>query len=181
MVSRIVTLGRIVKAHGIRGEVAVEPWLDEGEALSPGARVWLKWPEGKSGQGRVETARPHGKRWLIRLEGIADRTGAEALVQAEVRVDREDLPPLGEDEYLWEDLIGLEVRDESGRLVGRLVEVFSTGPWGENAVIVVQDGDHEILLPMTREVIREVDLQGGRMKVSVPAGLRESNGEGVDL
>ena len=180
---RTVALGRIAKAHGIRGEVSVEPWLECGDALAPGARLWLR--EGK-GEGenrpvRVETSRPHGRRVLIRLEGVSDRDGAEALVHAEIHVDRRRLPPLKEDEYLWEDLVGLVVVDDEGNSVGRLTGILATGPHGENELLVVQAGDEEVLLPMTREVVREVDLEGGRMSVSVPEGLRVSGGEGVDL
>ncbi len=182
MVSQTVSIGRIAKAHGIRGEVAVEPWVDVGDALSPGSLVWLTWPKGGGSEECVETARSHGTRWLIRLKGITDRDQAETLVRAEIRVDREALPPLGEDEYLWEDLIGLEVVEESGRPVGKAVDVFTTGLHGENDVIVIQDGDGgETLLPMARQVILDVDFEAGRIKVAIPKGLRETKGEGVDL
>lgn len=181
MASRTVALGRIVKAHGIRGEVSVQPWLELGDALAPGATLWLRWSAGQSRPGRVETSRPHGDRVLIRLEGISDRSRAEALVHAEIHVDRERLPPLRENEYLWEDLVGLEVVDDAGAPVGRLTEIWATGPGGENEVLVVRSGAGEVLLPMTREVVHEVDLEGGRMTVTVPEGLRASGGEGVDL
>ena len=59
--------------------------------------------------------------------------------------------------------------------------ITPVAPRGENELLVVQAGDEEVLLPMTREVVREVDLEGGRMSVSVPEGLRVSGGEGVDL
>jgi 16S rRNA processing protein RimM len=177
-----VTIGRIAKAHGIRGEVTVEPWVEVGDALSPGSLLWLTWPKGEGREECVETVRPHGTRWLIRLKGFSDRDQAETLVRAEIRVDRDVLPPLGQDEYLWEDLIGLEVVEESGKPVGKLVEVFATGSHGENDVIVVQDEDgEEVLLPMTRQVILNVDLEGGQVKVSIPKGLQEPKGEGVDL
>ncbi|MFQ5691538.1 MAG: ribosome maturation factor RimM, partial [Nitrospinota bacterium] len=75
----------------------------------------------------------------------------------------------------WEDLIGLDVVDETGETVGRLEEIFASGPKGECEVIVVRrEGSDELLLPMTREVVLEVDLEGGRMRVSVPAGLEET-------
>ncbi len=180
---RTAALGRIAKAHGIRGEVSVEPWLECGDVLAPGARLWLREGNGE-GESRpvcVETSRPHGRRVLIRLEGVSDRDGAEALVHAEIHVDRGRLPPLKEDEYLWEDLVGLAVVDDAGNPVGRLTGILATGPRGENELLVVQAGDEEVLLPMTREVVHEVDLEGGRMRVSVPEGLRVSGGEGVDL
>ncbi|HJM44155.1 MAG: ribosome maturation factor RimM [Nitrospinota bacterium] len=181
MEPRTIALGRIVKAHGIRGEVSVEPWLECGDALAPGARLWLRGSEGEARPGRVETSRPHGRRVLIRLEGVSDRDRAEALVHAEIHVDRRRLPPLEEGEYLWEDLVGLAVVDDAGNPVGRLTGMLATGPGGENELLVVQAGDEEVLLPMTREVVREVDLEGGRMRVSVPEGLRVSGGEGDDL
>lgn len=181
MRSKTAAVGRVVKAHGIRGEVAVEVWLEVGEALSPGAPLWLEWQDGKRREGRVATVRPHGERRLVRLEGVSDRNEAEALVHAEIRVPRDSLPPLGEGEYLWEDLVGLEVVDLSGRRHGRLTEVFAAGPGGENVVIVVRAPRREILLPMTREVILEVDLEGRRMRVSVPAGLEEAGRKDVDL
>jgi 16S rRNA processing protein RimM len=108
------------------------------------------------------------------MEGCTDRTAAEALVGSLVRISRDRLPPLPEGEYLWEDLLGLEVLDEGGAPLGRVVEIF---PTGSNEVLVVRDGGgEEILLPAIREVGREVDLEGGRLRVRLMEGLRGSPG-----
>lgn len=178
---KTVAVGRLVKAHGIRGEIAVELWLETGEAVSVGREISLQGSEGDSRRARIEALRPHQDRILLTLEGITDRDLARSLIPADIRIDRDDLPPLQEGEYLWEDLVGLGVVDEKGKSLGRLEEVFSSGPGGENDVIVVRNGNGEILLPMTREVVKDVDLDAGRMTVEVPEGLEKTGTREDDL
>lgn len=167
MPSETVNVGRVVKAHGIRGEMCVELWLNTGNALSVGHEISLNGSDGNVLRARIEASRPHQERILLTLGGITDRDMARSLVSAEIQVDRGDLPPLDEGEYLWEDLVGLSVWDEKGNALGKLTEVFSSGPGGENDVLVICKEDDEILLPMTQEVVKELDLDAGRLTVEV--------------
>ncbi len=174
MPSKMVTVGRVVKAHGIRGEISIELWLETGDALSVGREISLGGLEDTVFHARIEASRPHQERFLLTLGGITDRDMARSLVSAEIRVNRSDLPPLAEGEYLWEDLVGLSVWDEKGNVLGKLTEVFSSGPGGENDVLVIGKENDEILLPMTHEVVKELDLESGRLTVEISGVFGET-------
>ena len=142
-------------------------------------------PQGDGAGARPRTTRSakQVKRqdtWILRMEGCSDRNAAEALVGALVRIPRDRLPPLPSDEFLWEDLLGLQVVDEAGEFLGMIVEIF---PTGSNEVLVMEEkGGEEILLPAIREVIREVNLERGFLRVRMMEGLRGPvEGKGDDL
>jgi 16S rRNA processing protein RimM len=111
--SELLEVGRIGKAHGLRGEVAVEFTTDRvTERTAAGARLW-------AGDDclTVATARPHQRRWLIRFEGIDDRTGAERLRGRVLRADPIDDP----DAVFVHQLVGLSVIDQHGTDHGPIV------------------------------------------------------------
>jgi 16S rRNA processing protein RimM len=72
------------------------------------------------------------------------------------------LPPAGEDEFYWKDLIGLDVTDPSGTVLGQVSALMETGA---NDVIVVRTSGGEVLIPFVRHVVTDVDLQNGRIVV----------------
>lgn len=165
-----MSLGRIVAPHGVRGEVRLLLETDFPERL-PGRTARL----GESGrETRVRTARAHrGGLWLVALEGVDSREAAEALRGVELLVDATSLPPLPEGQWYRHELVGLQVRADDGRELGRLVDVLSTGA---NDVFVVRGPAGEILLPALRSVVRSVDLDSGRMTVTLPPGLLGEEG-----
>jgi 16S rRNA processing protein RimM len=111
----------------------------------------------------VAAGRAHGKILVARLEGCDDRDAAEALVGYEIQVPRSRLPDdLAPGEYYWADLVGLRVETLGGVELGRIARLFETGA---NDVIVVE-GKRERLLPYVwQQVVREVDLGAGVMRV----------------
>jgi len=117
----------------------------------------------------VKGARPHKGRLLLHLEGIEDRDAAETLRGQLVEVRIEDAVPLEADEYYEFQLLGLQVQTEEGKALGELVEILDTS--GANDVYVVHGLHGEILLPATEEVIREVDVDAGRLTVRLLPGL----------
>lgn len=160
-------IGRLVKSHGIRGEVKLVPHNPGTEALRPGLRVVLE-TAGAPRRAEVVAARPHGGGVLLRLAGVETMTEAERLVGARVRVDEADLPVLPEGEFYWFQLVGLEVVTEEGRRLGRVAEIFETPA---HDVYVVRDGDRERLVPAVDDVVRRVDLETGRLVVRPVEGL----------
>src|ERR1700742_3345370 len=118
-----LVVGRIGRAHGIKGEVTVEVRTDEPELrLAPGAV--LATDPASTGPLTIETGRVHSGRLLLRFEGVKDRTGAEALRNTLLiaEVDPEELPE-DEDEYYDHQLIDLDVVTVDGTDVGRIAEV----------------------------------------------------------
>ncbi len=157
-----VTVGRISAAHGIRGEVKVESLTDFPARFEPGSRLWLD-----GAFYEVERGRWQGKSVLLKLSGIETRSQAEALARKELLAS-EATPIEDEDVYYLHDVIGLRVEDTNGESLGQLADVLSTG---SNDVYVVRGERGELLLPALDDVIREVDLTGGRIVVDIPDGI----------
>jgi 16S rRNA processing protein RimM len=161
----LVTVGRVVRAVGLKGYLGVAG--SEG-ALGQVARVILR-RAGQDQELRVLEARPQGRVWAVRLEGIADRTAAEGRVGAEVLVERADLGEAEPGAPYWADLEGLPVVTVSGQAVGRVTGLVETG--GVD-VLVVTGGRGEVLIPLAPYV--EVDLAARRIVVDPPEGLLSS-------
>jgi 16S rRNA processing protein RimM len=110
----------------------------------------------------VEDGKPHGKSVIAKLADTDDRDDALALAGTDIAVSREDLPQTGEGEYYWTDLQGMRVVQANGRPLGKVSYLMATGA---NDVMVV-NGDRERLIPFViDEVILDVDLAGGVIRV----------------
>jgi 16S rRNA processing protein RimM len=156
--ARRLEVGRIGRAHGLRGEVAVTFLTDRPERSTPGAVLVATTASGDERELVVASARPHQGRWLIRFDGIGDRTAAEALRGCLLRAD--ELP--SERDELWvHDLVGVAVVDRSGADLGHVAAV-EANPAHD---LLVLDGG--ALVP----VIFIVDHDPERIVVDVPDGL----------
>jgi 16S rRNA processing protein RimM len=161
-----VAAGRVMRPHGVRGELLVEPVSDLMRSLQAGTQVFLG-PRHKP--AKVASARLHGRRWLVRLDGCDDREDAELWRGAALGVRVDDLPPLPEGEYFYWQILGMQVVTEDGRVLGRIDEILETGA---NDVYIVRSPDQpEVLLPAIQSVVRQVDLIAGKMKVHLIPGL----------
>ncbi|MGH3559756.1 MAG: ribosome maturation factor RimM, partial [Mycobacterium sp.] len=119
-------VGRVVKAHGVTGEVVVEVRTDDPEIrFAPGAVLRAKGSDDRQRDYVVEAARAHGERLLVRFDGVVDRDAADALRGSVFIIDSGDLPTIDEpDTYYDHQLEGLRVRTTGGRDVGTVVEVL---------------------------------------------------------
>jgi len=154
-----------VRAVGLKGHLGVAG--SEG-TLAGLERIALGRGQREPEFRRVLEARPQGRIWALRIEGVADRTAAEALVGAEVLAPREELGDAGEDRHWWADLEGLPVVTAAGAAVGKVTGLYETG--GVDVLVVTGEGG-EKLVPLAPYV--EVDLAGGRIVVDPPEGLLE--------
>lgn len=163
-----ILLGRIVAAHGVRGEVLVRSYADVLEDV--GAYGSLAAPSaGRSLQLRV--LRVTAKGVIARIGGISDRNAAEALAGTDLYVDRAQLPATGEGEFYHADLIGLAAVAPDGSEVGRVVAVhnFGAGDLIEVALAASRRTEH---IPFNDTFVPEVDLTGGRIVVILPEALQ---------
>lgn len=159
-----ILLGRIVAAHGVRGEVLVRSYADVPEDI--GAYGSLAAPStGRSLQLRVLRVTPKGV--VARIAGISDRNAAEALAGTDLYVDRTQLPAAGEGEFYHADLIGLAAMAPDGTEVGRVVAVhnFGAGDLIEVALAASRRTEH---IPFSDSFVPEVDVVGGRIVVILP-------------
>lgn len=171
-----LTVGRVVKAHGITGEVVVDVRTDDPELrFAPGATLHAQ----KRGEPQrdfvVESARPHGARLLVRLAGVCDRDGADALRGSMFVVDSADLPPITEpDTYYDHQLEGLTVRTTAGQQVGTVTEVLHTAA-GELLAVRRTDGA-ELLVPFVSAIVPTVSLADRTVEIDPPDGLLDLGG-----
>jgi 16S rRNA processing protein RimM len=161
-------VGEIVGVHGVKGVVKVRSFLDADSIFGVGSRVLIQDAQGLAKACTVEWAKPHVRQLLVRFEGFTKREQVEKWIGAAVLAERESLPPLAEGEYFWSDLIGLSVFEMDGQFIGRLDNIIATG---SNDVYVVRDGRRETLIPALESVVKEIDLERGRMQVQLPEGL----------
>lgn len=167
----MVALGKVVGAHGVRGELRVVAYSGSLEALEGQDRVLLRFPGGALQPHELLGIKPHKSGFLVTLEGITGRDEARALAGSELAVPEAELPPLEEDEFYWYQLVGLEVETTEGRRLGRVEEIMATG--AADVLVVRPDGRGELLIPATPEIVKRVSLAEGRMVIEPPEGLLE--------
>lgn len=167
---RFLTVGQVVGAHGVRGELKVEIMSDDPERFAGLQRVFLGADDEDPLACRVESTRLHGGYVLIKLEGCDDRTAALAQCDALLFVPLEEAIPLAEGEYYEHQIVGLEVWTPAGEFLGTVVDILYTGA---NEVYVVQDEStgRQILLPAIEEVVQAIDLEAGRLVAHLMEGL----------
>lgn len=170
-------VGRIVKAHGITGEVVVEVRTDDPEArFTPGAAVCVRGRDGQQRHVVIDAVREHGGRLLVRMVGVLDRTAADALRGSLLLVDSTDLPPIDEpDTYYDHQLEGLRVRTTTGHDVGVVAEVLHT-PAGELLSVRhprsnTSPDTGELLVPFVRAIVTSVSLDDQCLVIDPPDGL----------
>jgi 16S rRNA processing protein RimM len=168
-----LTVGRVVKAHGVTGEVVVEVRTDDPEIrFAPGAVLRARGSDDHECDYVIEAVRAHGGRLLVRLEGVADRDAADALRGSLFVIDSEDLPPIDEpDTYYDHQLEGLRVRTTAGQDIGTVAEVLHTAA-GE-LLAVNRDEAGELLVPFVSAIVTSVSLDTGTVEIDPPEGLLE--------
>ncbi|MBN9212147.1 MAG: ribosome maturation factor RimM [Microbacterium sp. 71-36] len=171
-------VGRLVKAHGLKGAFKLELYTDDPEGrFVAGNSFTLQVPESSPWHGRELTVREF--RWMNShpvafFEGVDDRTAAEGLVKAILWIDQDaETAPAEDDAWYDHQLIGLDVvRD--GEVIGRVVRVDHFP--AQDLLIVRPTGrgeDADVLVPFVSAIVPEVDVEAGRVVVTPPAGLFE--------
>lgn len=162
-----ISIGQIVRTHGIRGDVKVYPLTDNIERFDKVDYVYIEE------DSRLVTLNVANVKYLknmviIKFKGIDDVQSAERLRNKYIKVHRKDAVKLPEDTFLICDLIGHNVYDETGEYLGKVADVFQTG---SNDVFVVKSEDKEILIPGLKSIFKEVDMKNKKMIVELPEGL----------
>jgi 16S rRNA processing protein RimM len=163
-------VGRVLRPHGVRGELRIEIVTDYPERLVQHTHFYLSHPDFPAAVQRypVEGIRFHKEVLLLKLGGCDDRDAANHLRGMLVQIPIADAVPLEEGEYYLFQLVGVQVETENGERLGQIVEVIETGA---NDVYIVRGPRGEVLLPAVDEVILELDLESKRMVVRPLPGM----------
>lgn len=164
-----LVIGRIGRAHGIRGEVTVDVRTDDPEGrFAPGSVILTEPAE--AGPLTVAAGRVHSGRLLLSFEGVADRTAAAALrgTVLVAEVDEDEVPDDPE-EFYDHQLVGLAVQTVEGRPVGEVAQMLHLP--GQDVFAVQRPDGGEVLIPFVAEIVPDVDLAARRVVVDPPEGL----------
>jgi 16S rRNA processing protein RimM len=168
----MAVVGRIARAHGIRGQVIVNPETDfPEERFQPGAQLFVE-RGGRIDTLTVTTARFHRERPVIGIEGVETMNDAAQLAGVELRVPIDRLAALPPDTFYRHDLIGCRVETKGGADVGVVSDVEGTMAGSR---LVVDSAAGEVLIPLVAEICTLVDPAGKRIVIDPPDGLIEAN------
>lgn len=163
----LIEIGEVVNTHGVRGEIKLNPWTDNLEDLTDIVTFYLK--DGDSAVTLyADSVRIHKNCAIIKLENVDDMQTAETFRGRILYVKKEENLPEGR--YYIADLIGLSVMTEDG-VFGTISDVFQTG--ANDVYEVRRKGEKPAYLPAIKEVINEINIQEGYVKVTIPEGLLE--------
>jgi 16S rRNA processing protein RimM len=167
-----ITVARLVKARGIRGEVAADPLTANPDRFGSlrNARVFgPRYPDGLPVE--VENYWEHGGRVILKFSGINDMSAAQGLAGGELRVPEDERPEPPEGEFYQSDLVGCSVVERDGAVLG---EVAGIENYGAGDLLSVRDASGaEILIPFRRSMCVEIDPAAQRIVVDLPPGLKE--------
>lgn len=161
----LLEVGRIVNTHGLRGEVKVVPWTDYAETFEDIKTLYLD-------DGRTLTIRNikyQKANIILKFAEIDHIDEAEKLKNRIVSAQREALGELPEGVHYIADIIGLKVVDEEGNHIGEITDVFPTG--ANDVYEVKREGEKPLLLPVIDSVIRNIDIDAGKVTVHIIDGL----------
>ena len=166
--NKYLELGQIVNVKGLKGEVKVNSFTDDNTKFERIPKVFLKRKETLT-EYEIEKVGYHKNQVIIKFKNVDTVEEAETLRNSYIVVDREIFGELPEGVYYIADLIGLEVFTESNEYLGKVDDIFSTG---SNDVYVVKDElGKQKLLPGIDEVIKQIDLESGKIIVNLIEGL----------
>jgi 16S rRNA processing protein RimM len=170
-----ILIGKIIKSHGLKGEVKVFPYSGSPENFQNYTDLVVADHEsGVSRSLSVKQARVQGGNVILLFEGVTSRNEADTLAGREVWLARNDFPPLAPNEYYWFELEGMDVYTVDGRELGTVTSIFNNKA---QDVLVVTDRQGEYLIPVTEDVIRSMDDRRRILVISPMPGLLDLNSE----
>lgn len=166
--TKYLEIGQIVNTFGIKGMVKIKPFTDDINKFDRLKKIYISNKNGKK-EYQIQEVKYHKNMVLMKLEGVDTPEQADLLRQSYLLVDRADEEPLEEGVYYIVDLLGLEVYTDDNKLLGKVDDIFNTG---SNDIYVVKDEmGKQILLPGIPDVLKNVDLEKGRITVHLIPGL----------
>ena len=161
-----IKIGKIVNAVGLKGEVKVYHYSDYKERFEELDQIWI---DGR--KVAIEGVRYMKDMVILKLAGVSDRNGAEALKEQEVFIDESMLRVLPEDTYYIKDLIGMEVASKKEGRIGILTDVIQNS--SQDLYEVTTEDGRKIFIPAVEEFIRDIDCQNRKITVELIEGLLE--------
>lgn len=149
-----VVMGQVAAPYGVKGWVHIQTFTAQPDTLGDYTQWWLGNEKRGYQPYGLKSSKLHGAALVALLDGILDRDQAFALKGMQIAVPRDQLPPPGQDEYYWSDLMGMQVENPAGVVLGTLADRLETGA---NDVMVVQGDGRQHLIPWVDHFVKRVD------------------------
>ena len=157
----LITIGKIVAPHGVRGDVRILPLTDFPDRFDDLKAAYVD----DVGQLKLESARQHKKMILLKFSGFNTMNDAERLRGKLIKIGRQDLVKLPAGQYYIFDIIGLAVVTEDGEHLGCITDVLQPG--SNDVYVVEQQGKQDLLIPAIKEVVKKIDIAGKQIIVKL--------------
>jgi 16S rRNA processing protein RimM len=167
-----VTLARVVKTQGRRGEVAAELHTHVPDRFRPGVRLWILADDDSRREAQVENIWRHGELLVVKFAGVDSISEAHRLIGSELQVPRELRAPLGQGWNYISDLVGCTVHDRD-RLIGQVQEVRLGA--GEAPLLIVRSGSTEYDIAYADAYLSSVDIARKQIRMQLPEGMLDIN------
>lgn len=164
----LIAIGKIIKAHGIRGDLVILPMTDNPARFKKLKNVFVGTTEASVRETSVSGVSVESRGVRLRLAVASDRTAAERLVGSLLFVDEKDAIRLPKGTYFIHDIIGLGAVDETGAAIGVVKDVLK---YPANDVYVLEKDGREILLPAVKAFIKRIDVASGTLHVKLIDGM----------
>ena len=166
-------IGRIVRPHGVLGELKVAPETDDPDRILHLNRVYIGGDEYSASPFDIRSIRTQVSKYgitiILALEGLSDRSAADAFRNRTVYAGVDDLPPLEEGEYFISDLVGLSVNTEDGTLIGTIRDVLDLPT--QKLLVLHRENADDAMIPLVPEFVTDIDIGAGRVIVRPIEGL----------
>ena len=166
-----IALGRIRKPHGVRGEASVEPWTEFERFREVGSVTLVSPDEASTRSVKIESARAHGERALLKFSGIDTPEEMQTLQEWTIEIPESDARKLDEDEYFLHDLVGAHLIDGEGRDRGEVIDAYEGG--GGVLLGVRRPDGREYEVPFAASICTNIDIAAKRITVELPEGIDE--------
>jgi len=164
-------VGKVIRPHGRKGLLRVWAYARSESSFLEVGTIFLRAISGEIREHTVTSVIPQKNICLMEVEGLSSRDEAEEYRGAEILIRKEALTREN-GEYFWYELLGLRVHLDTGEYLGSIFQIMSKGG---NDIYVVREGKREIFIPATYEVVKEIDLENGKMIISAMEGLLDLN------
>lgn len=167
----LISFGIITKVHGLAGEIKLSPHSRMLDSFTTLTRIFI---EDKSSETPLEynivNFRFHKNTAILELQGVDTIEDAQRLIGLEVFAQQGELGELEEDEYYWFELIGLEAYTDEGSYLGKVEDLIDRSI---QSLLVIKDGRKEILIPMTEPIVKEINMEEGKIIITPVKGMLE--------
>ena len=164
----LLLLGKVIRPHGLEGVMRIQSFDQPEHSFLKARTLFLKLGAEEIHAHSVLSVKPHKNIFLLKLKGLNSLEDAEKYRGAEILVKKEVLVREDSDEFFWYELIGLKVYLDTGQYIGSIRHIL---PTGSNDIYVIRDGESEVLIPAIHDVVKEIDLEKGRMIITPLEGL----------